>query len=115
MQQKVGIDLAEISRFKPMARDKKHAFLKKVFSEDEIAYCFSRAGRAEHLAGLYAAKEATSKALGTEKYPFVEIEIRHAKNGAPEAWGRISGKPLKVSISITHTATVAAAVAVGIQ
>jgi len=110
-----GIDLAEVSRFSPMAKDRKHAFLKKVFSPEEIAYCFSRSNTAQHLAGMFAAKEAASKALGVEKYPFAEIEVRHTESGAPQAWSRKTGRKLKVSISITHTSSIAAAVAVGIQ
>jgi holo-[acyl-carrier protein] synthase len=115
MESMVGIDLAEVSRFSPMAKDRNHAFLKKVFSKEEIAYCFSRSNTAQHLAGMFAAKEAASKALGVEKYPFAEIEVRHTKAGAPQAWSRKTGKKLNISVSITHTATIAAAMAVGIQ
>jgi holo-[acyl-carrier protein] synthase len=40
-------------------------FLTRVFTELEIAYCLARRHPAQHLAGRFAAKEATMKALGT--------------------------------------------------
>ena len=40
-------------------------FLRRVFTDDEIAYCTRRRNPAPHLAGRFAAKEACSKALGT--------------------------------------------------
>jgi len=108
MQERVGIDLVEVARFLPMAKDRSHPFLEKSFTAAELEYCFARAKPAEHLAGHFAAKEAASKALGVEEYPFIEIEVRHAKSGAPELWHK--GAPLPVAVSITHTATMAAAV-----
>lgn len=106
----VGIDIVEIRRFKKFTKDAGHHFLKKVFSEDELAYCFSYKAPDIHLAALFAAKEAASKALGTTAFPFIELEIRHKKNGAPEVYK--DGKKLSVKISITHTDSFAAAVAV---
>ncbi len=106
----VGIDMVEVARFKPMTKNAQHPFLQKVFTAAEVAYCYQFKERATHLAGTFAAKEAISKALGVEKYPFAEIEIRRTKMGKPEAWQ--GKKKLPVSVSITHTKTLAAAVAV---
>jgi holo-[acyl-carrier protein] synthase len=110
MQQSVGLDLVEVARFLPMAEDRNHLFLKKVFAETEVEYCFAHANPAEHLAGHFAAKEAASKALGVTEYPFIEIEVRHASSGAPELWHK--GVLLPVSVSISHTSTMAAAVVI---
>ncbi len=106
-QSRVGIDLVEISRFKGLGRHS--VFLRRVFHTQEINYCFERSDPTTHFAGMFAAKEAASKALGVEQYPFIELEIRHAKNGAPEVWYK--KRRLLVHISITHTKTMAAAVA----
>ncbi len=106
----VGIDMVEVSRFKPMCKNMQHSFLQKVFTPQEVAYCFQYKERATHLAGTFAAKEAVSKALGVELYPFAEIEIRRTTEGKPEAWK--GKKKLPVTLSITHTAAMAAAVAV---
>lgn len=108
-KQEVGIDLVEVTRFKPMTKNAAHPFLQKVFTKEEVLYCYQFTERATHLAGTFAAKEAVSKALGVEKYPFAEVEIRRDKEGKPHAWYK--KKKLPVTISITHTATLAAAVA----
>lgn len=105
----VGIDLVDVKRFKKFNKDKESSFLKKVFLKGEVDYCFKYKDPSVHLAGSFAAKEAVSKALGVEKFPFAEVEIRHRPDGAPEAWHK--GKKLSVKISITHTDTVAAAIA----
>lgn len=111
MQHMVGIDVVEVARFLPMLGEKSNAFLEKSFTATELEYCFSRSNQAEHLAGHFAAKEAASKALGIEKYPFIEIEVRHTVHGAPELWHK--GIRLPAAVSISHTATVAVAVVLG--
>lgn len=105
----IGIDLVEISRFERFANDSEAAFLKKVFSAREIGYCFGYKDFAPRLAGTFAAKEAASKALGVDRFPFAELEIRRTKKGAPEVWRK--GKRLSVKVSITHTDSIAAAIA----
>lgn len=108
--QGVGIDLVEVSRFLPYENERDAPFLKKVFFVDELEYCFSYKNPSVHLAGFFALKEAASKALGVEKYPFAEIEIKHDEKGAPEAW--FKGQKLPVKVSISHTAKLATAIAV---
>ncbi len=110
MKTRIGLDLVEISRFKKHAKKGSDAFLNKVFTEGELEYCFKHQDPSPHLAGLFAAKEATSKALGVAKYPFAEIEIRHAPDGQPIPY--FKGKKLQIGLSITHTRGVAAAVAI---
>ena len=103
----IGMDLVEVSRFNSF--DKIDHKVKKIFSDYEIKYCLDHKDPAVHFAGIFAGKEAVSKALGTEKFPFIELEIRHAKDGSPEVWNK--GKKISVKISITHTSLIAAAVA----
>ncbi len=111
MVKKIGIDLTEVARFRSVIRNKKSQFLKKAFSQRELNYCFAHKSPAIHLAGIFAAKEAVAKALGAHKTAFIEFEIRHAKGGAPEVWKK--NRKLSVAVSITHTDTLAAAVAIG--
>lgn len=111
MLKKAGIDLVEVARFHPFVHNKKHSFLRKAFSEKELTYCFSYKNPAVHLAGIFAAKEAVAKALGADTVAFIELEIRHAKGGAPEVWRNDCKLP--IAISITHTDAMAAAIAVG--
>jgi holo-[acyl-carrier protein] synthase len=108
--QGVGIDSVEVSRFIPFKENREHPFLQKVFFADELTYCFSYQNPEVHLAGFFALKEASSKALGVMLYPFAEIEVKHTKEGAPEVWFKGGKLPLKVSLS--HTSTVAVAIAV---
>lgn len=108
---RVGIDIVNVDRFIVHTRDVSDPFLKKTFTSDELAYCFSFDDPTPHLAGLYAAKEAVSKSFDAKKLPFIEVEIRHGETGAPEAYR--AGKKLPISISISHTHVAACAVAVG--
>jgi len=106
----IGIDVVDVSRFEKFNSKTKDNFLKKIFFEKELIYCFSFKKSAPHLAGFFSAKEAVSKALGIKLFPFAEIEIRHGKDGEPIAFHK--GKKLSIKISITHTDTIAAAIAV---
>lgn len=108
-KKETGIDIVDISRFESFTQDKDHDFLHKTFTPYELDYCFLHKDVAPHLAGIFAAKEAVSKALGTERFPFISIEIRHKNDGKPEAYKE--GKKLPVSVSIAHTRTIATAVA----
>lgn len=107
----VGADMIDIARFKKFRNNKKHPFIKKIFTKREINYCFGYKDPAPRLAGTFAAKEAASKALEASKNFFADIEIRRDKNGVPEAW-RKNKKIKSVFISITHTNKIALAVAI---
>ena len=76
-----GVDIVEIDRFKNMKE--KTRFMKRVFSVREQEYLASK--DSQTMAGLFAAKEAVSKALGTGFRGFFpcDIEILHDKNGKP--------------------------------
>ena len=106
----VGIDIVDVSRFSKLYKKPHTHSLNKLFLKSEIQYCLSYKEPATHLAGIFAAKEAVSKALGVGRYPFIELEIRHAKDGSPEAWSK--NKRLPVSISIAHTLSLATAIAI---
>ncbi len=111
MYTKVGIDSVEIERFKTILEEGRQPFLGKVFFDSEVKYCSSYVDYAPHFAGTFAAKEAVSKALGTARYPFSDIEIRRKEDGAPYACYKDSSLP--VAISITHTKDTATAIAIG--
>lgn len=108
---RIGIDLAEVGRFRPFVNKPSDHFLERIFTKSELDYCFKQSTPAVHLAGTFAAKEACSKALGVRKYPFAELEIRRRADGAPELC--FKGKRLNVAVSITHTKTTAAAIVAG--
>lgn len=59
----IGVDIEKISRFSNFGKNKNQQFLKKVFSEEERRYCFSKDNPTPHLAVRFSAKEAVIKAL----------------------------------------------------
>ncbi len=106
----LGVDMVEIVRFRVLKPGSKGNFLKKVFSEEELEYCFSFKDPSSHLGGLFAAKEAVVKALvGNVFIP--DIEVRHNKAGAPKIW-RKKKMQRNILISISHTEKIACAVAI---
>jgi len=60
-----GIDIAEVPRVGQSIERFGERFLRRVFTEEEIRYCDSKANRVERYAARFAAKEAAMKALGT--------------------------------------------------
>lgn len=61
----VGLDATEIERVADMIEQYGERFLRRVFTEGEIAYCRGRRDFASSFAARFAAKEAAMKALGT--------------------------------------------------
>jgi len=114
-----GIDLVEVERIARSIERFGERFLRRVFTEEEIAFCRARAGAAESFAARFAAKEAGAKALGTGIQHGVmwrEIEVRRERGQRPTLHfsGRaraIAGQlgVTRVSLSLTHTAALAMA------
>jgi holo-[acyl-carrier protein] synthase len=79
---KTGVDIIEIPRIQAALDRHGERFLQRVFTPAEIAECD---GRADRLAIRFAAKEATTKALGTGIGPvsWREVEILHKRSGEP--------------------------------
>ena len=105
---KIGVDVVAVTRFRKLKKDA--PLLYRVFTDAERQYCNQYRDSAPHFAGLYAAKEAASKALGCERFPILSLEIRHTPTGAPVLYNR-NGKRLRAAISISHERSVAVAVA----
>ncbi len=81
----VGIDIVDVRRIDALFRKFGTHFLKKIYTEQEIAFCCSRRDVANSLAKMYALKEATIKALSdAEGIKWHDMEVCHDKNGRPE-------------------------------
>ncbi len=116
-----GIDMIEVERIKRNI-EKDAGFKEIIFSENEIAYCESKANKFEHYAARFAAKEAFFKAIGTgwiDATNFNEVEIVHNANGKPELiLNGITKSTLstlgiiKISVSLSHLKTLATAVVI---
>lgn len=61
----LGLDATDIDRIADTIEQYGERFLRRIFTEQEIAYCTRRRVPAIHFAGRFAAKEAAMKALGT--------------------------------------------------
>lgn len=115
----VGIDIIELSRIASVLERWGDRFLRRVYTTEEIV--FSR-GRIPQLAGRFAAKEATMKALGTGRrgVSWREVEVTR-KPGSPPAillHGRAQVRAellgiSKITISISHSRDYAIALVVG--
>ena len=114
----LGVDATDIPRVTDVIDRYGDRFLKRVFTEGEIAYCGARRVPAIHFAGRFAAKEAAMKALGTghsQQVLWRDIEVvRHGgppqlqfHGGAARRFARIGAK--SSLLTITHSETLALA------
>lgn len=88
---KIGTDIVKISRIEKSIQSKQ--FQQGIFTPAEIEYC----KRTENYAGLFAAKEAYLKALGTGiDCKLNKIEILHNEKGKPYLNG-IENSDLSIS------------------
>lgn len=61
----LGFDTTDIPRVAAVLSKYGDRFLRRIFTDGEIAYCMRRRNPVPHLAGRFASKEAAMKALGT--------------------------------------------------
>ena len=112
----LGLDLCAIPRMETKLTDDR--FLNRYFTEHEISYIRSKGkGAAQTLAGLYAAKEALAKALGTGIiFDLKEVSVIHDVNGCPgyllEGRAKELGGADAFHLAITHDGGVASAVCI---
>lgn len=90
MNIKCGIDIIEISRVKNSIENFGEAFINKIYTDDEVAYCESKGKQKyQHYAARFAAKEAAFKAISEileDKYDLTwkDYEVKIDKNGKPK-------------------------------
>jgi holo-[acyl-carrier protein] synthase len=82
----VGVDLVDVSEVLGSIERFGDRYVRRIFTDDEIDYCRSRApslaDQGMRFAARFAAKEATIKVLRTEARPdFRSIEVRRSKVG----------------------------------
>ncbi|MGR4063975.1 MAG: holo-ACP synthase [Vulcanimicrobiaceae bacterium] len=113
----IGIDLAEVERYR--FDDRALAwFSRKIYTEEEMRYAQSKRNWPERLAGFFAAKEATRKAFG-HAIPWRWVGVTHEQSGKPAIalFGKArrllaERKVHSIHLTITHTASTAAAVVI---
>ncbi len=111
----IGLDLLEIDRLE-RALARRPGLAGRLFTEGELAYAATQARPAQHLAARFCAKEAVSKALAMDVLRPREIEVQ-GTGGPPTVLlhGAVAARAQElgvvVHLSLTHTGTTAAAVA----
>ncbi len=117
---KVGIDIIKTERIKNILEKNKSGFYRRIFTDSEISYIENKDFKTA--AGLFAAKEAISKLLGSGigDIAFKDIEIIHEEKGKPGV--NIKGKLKEmlylqglnlIELSISHEEDYAIAYALG--
>jgi holo-[acyl-carrier protein] synthase len=118
----IGTDLVELDRFR-LALARTPRLLDRLFSVEERAYAERRHDPTERYAARFAAKEAVLKAMGVGLWrcPLRDIEVVRSESGQPSVV--LHGKAAEVAaevgvrewrLTLTHTATVAQAIAVAL-
>ena len=80
----IGIDATDLPRVADLVERYGDRFLRRVFTDGEIAYCTKRRNPVPHLAGRFAVKEAAMKALGTgQSLGVMWRDIEVVRGGGP--------------------------------
>jgi holo-[acyl-carrier protein] synthase len=119
----MGVDLVDMERFRQVLQ-RRPSMSERVFTPGEREYAGSLADPVPSLAARFAAKEAVMKAMGVGlgAFAFHEVEVRRLPSGQPELV--LSGAAVRLAaeravgswlVSLTHTATAAAAVVLALS
>ncbi|WP_143315985.1 holo-ACP synthase [Clostridium sp. HBUAS56017] len=106
----IGTDIVKIERIEKII-NRTPRFLEGAFTYLEICYYKTKKNNSESLAGIFAVKEAVSKALGTgfRGFGLQDIEVIHDDLGKPSVSinDKITEKycldNCKIHVSISHT------------
>ena len=118
----LGLDLIDLDQFSVLYGDDDPELLARCFTPQELVDVGDDADRVARLAARFAAKEAVFKALGgAAGIAHTDIEVVRTATGAPEI--RLHGPAAdlaksvganRVTLSLTHSAGAAAAVALAL-
>jgi holo-[acyl-carrier protein] synthase len=119
----IGTDLVEVERIRK-AIEHHDRFLTRVFSENERRLFDARGNDVKSIAANFSGKEAVLKVFGTgiRGCSWLEIEILRETSGKP--YVNLTGRAKllaeglgidEILISLSHTATLATAYAVGLR
>jgi len=114
----IGIDIQDVRTFAECVAESGDAYLKRVFTPDEIAYCDATSNAMEAYAARFAAKEAAMKALSTgwDGVDWHDFEIVNEVSGQPTL--KLRGNAAKITaergitimwISLSHVSDYAVA------
>jgi holo-[acyl-carrier protein] synthase len=117
-----GIDIIDVQRVEAAYKKFGDRFVQRFLRPPELEYCFSHKSPGPFLAARFAGKEAISKAFGTgigRQLGWQDMEIRRKESGEPYVVLHGKGRTLLrkrggliVHLSLSHTASLATAVAI---
>jgi holo-[acyl-carrier protein] synthase len=108
----IGIDVVKVERITDSLERFGERFERRLFTEEELAYCRGHKDPIPHLAARFAAKEALSKAIGTglsNGVAWKQVEV--VQPGGRKPTLRLSGRALEIfteqgctssHLSLTH-------------
>jgi holo-[acyl-carrier protein] synthase len=108
-----GVDLAEVDRIRESVERFGERFLRRIYTEREIAYVERKANKFERYAARFAAKEAGMKAIGTgwrHGVRWQDFEVVNLPSGRPTL--KLHGVAAEfatrlgvtnIQLSLTHT------------
>lgn len=103
----VGIDIADVEKFRQIPFKSKPGFYKKLFNRSEIKYCLKFKNYYEHFAGKFAIKEAVKKSIH-DRISMLDIETYHIKS-TPHVRLK-SNKKYSFLVSVSHENNIAIAI-----
>jgi holo-[acyl-carrier protein] synthase len=114
----VGIDLSEPARLRDRLRNSPD-LAKELFHPGERSYCERQRNPEQHLAARFSAKEAVIKALGIDGFDPLDVEVLAGGESCDvrlhgAAAQRAHELNVHVTISLTHLAGMAGAVALAL-
>lgn len=101
----LGCDVIETERIKGVLEKHGERFLKRVFTDEERAYCDSLKYPHKHYAARWAAKEAVSKCFTTgigEHLDWTSVSVYHGTRHEPLARLDAKAQALLASVGATH-------------
>ena len=101
----LGCDLIEVERIRGVLAKHGDRFLKRIFTEEEQAYCNSVKYSHKHYAARWAAKEAVSKCFTTgigEHLDWTSISVYHGSRKEPLVRLDAKATALLAEIGATH-------------
>lgn len=120
----IGLDLCPVDRMQRAVQRHGDRFVRRICTAREAEYCMARHLPWECLAARFAAKEASSKALGAPRgIGWHDVEVMPARFGEHGPQVVMSGRAREVAeargvktmmLSITHAGGMAAAMAVAV-
>jgi len=101
----LGCDIIETDRIRGVLEKHGERFLKRVFTEEEQAYCNSLKYPHKHYAARWAAKEAVSKCFTTgigEHLEWTSVSVYHGSRKEPLVRLDTKGAALLAEVGATH-------------